>query len=294
VSGRQTAKDDEELSEEDHQTIATIVLGWIFFSNMLMKMKPEDYAERVFLKIGKSRKKPATIRLLFDLIRETSNSVKSPDEFNQALTREMLDQSIEAVEMDNGSHLSYQEHLRRYLDRRRMSEILQYLRDRRVLRHLRGKQAIQKEMHRLPGRVASYSYDTFNERFGGKPSADVKTDNVERISKLLQKPRARSLVYDALKKTNILYNCESFMLAAFFIALKRSKRRNMNKNISLVRVIMKAVNSASLETWKIKSLLNHTVNQDENHLIAFAAVRAKESVKIHRDDAYFLMGLFRY
>lgn len=198
MSERQTARDNEELSEEDYQMITTIVLGWFFLWNVLMKLTPEDYAEKVFLKIGKSKKKPSIIRLLFDIIREKSNLIRSPNEFNQILARKMLDQSEETLVNDTRLKQGNQKHLQHYLDPRRMSEILRHLRDRRVLRHIEGKQAIRKEMHRLPGRVGSHSFDTFNDRFGGKPSADMKTANAESISKLLQKPKARSLVYETL------------------------------------------------------------------------------------------------
>ena len=205
VSGKRTAKDNKELTEEDHQTIATIVLGWVFFWNMLKKVTPEEYAEKVFLKIGKSKNKPSIIRLLFDLIRESSNPIRSPDEFNQKLARDMLVQSLENVAKDNTLESRSQEQFRRYLDRRRMFEVLLCLRDRGVLKHLKHKGAIRKEMHRLPGRVCSHSFDTYSERFGGKPSADVKTYKMERISNLLQKPKARTLVYGALKEIDILY-----------------------------------------------------------------------------------------
>jgi hypothetical protein len=265
---------------------------------MLMKMKPEDYAEKVFLKIGKSKKKPATIRLLFDLIRETSNSVKSPDEFNQALTREMLDQSIEAVEMDNWSHLNNQEHLLRYIDRRRMSEVLQYLTDRRVLRHIRGKQAIRKEMHRLPGRMGRHSFDTFGERFGGQPSAYMKTTPVERINRLLQKPQARNLVYTVLKGTNILYEREWFMLSAFYIALKRRKRVDIHKNISMAQAVINATDNNPEENQEtelmVLSMQEQIANYDEGQIKQFAAEKAKESIKRRKDDADFLSGLFLF
>jgi hypothetical protein len=126
VSGKRTPKDNEELSEEDHQTIATIVLGLVFFWNMLMKMTPEECAEKVFLKIGKSKKKPSIIRLLFDLIREKANAIRSPDEFNQKLAREMLVQSLEDVAKDSTLESRSKEQFRRYLDRRRMFEVLLY------------------------------------------------------------------------------------------------------------------------------------------------------------------------
>jgi hypothetical protein len=259
VSKRQTAKYDE-LSEGDHKDIATIILGWVFFQNMLMKLTPEDYAERVFLKIGKSKNKPAIIRLLFDIVREKSNSVKSPDEFNQTLAREMLDQSMESLINDTRFEQGNQKHSQHYLDSRRMSEVLRFLRDRRVLRHIEGKQDIRKEMHWLPGRIGSHSLDTFNERFRGKPSADLKTDNLERILRLLQKPRARSIVYEALKETNILYEFERFMLSAFYIALKKRKLEE-SKNILLVQYVMNATSSYPIGEWEIRLVYEQTYEQ---------------------------------
>ena len=152
MSGKKTAKDNEGLTEEDYQTITTIVLGWFFLRNVIMKQTPEDFAEKVFLKIGKSMKKPSIIRLLFDVIREKSNSIKSPDEFNQTLVREMLDQSVDALKNDMRFEQGNHKHLQHYLDSRRMSEVLRFLRDKAVLRHLESKQDIRKEMRRLPGK----------------------------------------------------------------------------------------------------------------------------------------------
>jgi hypothetical protein len=124
VSEEQTDKDNEELTEVDYQTITTIVLGWFFLWNVIMKQTPEDCAEKVFLKIGNSKNKPATIRLLSDLITEKSNSIKNPDEFNQALAREMLDQSMETFTYDMRFEQGNQKRLEHYLDSRRMSEVL--------------------------------------------------------------------------------------------------------------------------------------------------------------------------
>ena len=98
MSEGQGAGDKEVLTEEDYRTITTIVRRMFFLTNALMKMKPEDYANKVFLKIGKSKKKPSTIRLLFDLIGEESNPIKSPDEFNKALASKMLGQRAEGSE----------------------------------------------------------------------------------------------------------------------------------------------------------------------------------------------------
>jgi hypothetical protein len=162
------------------------------------------------------------------------------------------------------------------------------------LRHLEGKQDIRKEMRRLPGRVGSHSFDTFNERFGGKPSAYKKTTLIDSLAGLLQKPKACNLVYAALKEANILYDCERFMLSAFFIALKRRRLSAVQRDISMVHKIIKATNSNPIEDWQIRSMREQIANLDEYQIKQFAAVRAKESIERRKDDAYFLAGLFKY
>jgi len=287
---KQTTNDNEELSQEDYQLITTIVLGWFFLRNLLMKLTPEDYAEKVFLKIGKSNKKPATIRLLFDLIREKSNSMRSPNKFNQMLAEEMLDKSMEDVAQDMRLLQSNQKDIQHYLDSRRMSEMLRYLKDRHILKHIPGKQAIRKEMHRLPGRVGAHSFDRFGERFGGKPSAYKKTTQMESLARLLQKTKARNLVYAALKEANILYDYKRFMLTAFYIAQKKCKLADTSR----VHKIIKAINNNPIEDWKIKSMQEQIANLDEYQIKQLAADRAKESIERRKDDAYFLAGLFNY
>lgn len=290
------AKDDEELTDEDYRAITTIVRRIFFLRNALMKMKPEHYADKVFLKIGKSKKNPSTIRLIFDLIMEESNSIKSPDEFNQALASKMLDQRLEDAAKGSSLQSGNQEHFLRYLDRNRMSEVLRPLRDRALLKHIEGKQAIRKEMHRPPGRVGSHSFGAFNERFRGKPSADVKSDNVKSISRLLQKSMAENIVYEALKETNILYEVERFMLSAFYFALKKRKLTDEQKNILLVQIVVNATSRyGPINDWQARSMYKPIYDQisklDNSQIMQLAERKARESTKRPKDNMYFLAGL---
>ena len=137
---KHNTNDDVELSAEDYELTTTIVLGWFFLWNLLMKLTPEDFAEKVFLKIGKSNKKPAIIRLLFDLIGEKSNFMKSPDEFNQKARKRNVRQEHKRFSPEHKiPQHGEQEYIQHYLNSRRMSEILQYLKDRHILKHIPSK-----------------------------------------------------------------------------------------------------------------------------------------------------------
>lgn len=283
------------LTQDDYHLIRTIVLGWFFLHNVLMKLSPEDFAEKVFLKVTSSEKRPATIRLLFDLIREKSNPIVSPQEFNKKLAKETLDKSAQDMTKDIMMPFGDRRYDKQYLHAPRMSEILQYLKDRGLLEHIEGKKAIKKEIHRLPGKleVKRDSSDIFGERFNGKPSAYKKTETVDKLAKLLQKAQARSIVYEILKRFNILYEHEKFMLSAFFIALKRSKPIDISRNDSLAQKVIKATNGPPVEERKIKSLQDQLIKLDENQVKQLAAERAMESIERQKNDAYFLTGLFR-
>ena len=117
-------------------------------------------------------------------------------------------------------------------------------------------------MYPLPGRVRRDSYERFGERFGGKPSAYKKTTLIESLARLLQKPKARNLVYGALKEANIQYDCERFMLSAFFIALKKRRLSAVQRDISMVHKIIKATNSNPIEDWQIRSMREQIANLD--------------------------------
>lgn len=79
--------DKESLNQEDLELVARITLGWLLFYNLISKMTPEQYADKVLLKGTKSKRRLATIRLMFDTIREGSNPLFTPKEFNEKLAR---------------------------------------------------------------------------------------------------------------------------------------------------------------------------------------------------------------
>jgi hypothetical protein len=207
----------------------------------------------------------------------------------------MMGQRVENAAKDSSLDLGNQ-HFQRYLDRNRMSEVLRPLRDKGVLKHIRGKQAIRKKMHRPPGRVGSHSFDAFNERFKGKPSADVKSDNVKRISRLLQKPVAQKIVYEALKESNSLYVFERLMLSAFYFALKKRKLTDEQKNIILVQIVVNATSSyGPIEDWQARSMykqINEQISKlDDSQIKQLAELKARESTGRPKDNVYFLAGL---
>ena len=289
---KKVEKDKEALSQEDYQMVARIILGWSLVYNLIKKMTPEQYADRL-LRGTKSKKELATIRLMFDAIRETSDPLVTPKELNEKLAREMLDKSVNdlrdlTIDAEEGVQLS------QYLTPPEINFVLEMLKDADILDNIRGKEPIKHELNRMPGKLKKDEAGTFEERFGGRPSAYKKSETMNKLSTLLRsKPQACDLVYKTLKDSWILPNYETFVLSAFYLALRKSGEIDITKNESIAQKILRATGDDHVDESKIKSIREELLKLNPEQIKQFAAERAKAAVERRKDDASFLLGLFR-
>ena len=280
------------LNQEDLGLIARITLGWSIVYNLIIKMTPEQYADKIFLNGTKSKRKLATVHLMFDAIREGSDPLVTPKEFNEKLAREMSDKSVNdlsdlTIEAGGGVRLS------QYLTPPEINFVLETLMDIGILDNIIGKEAIKHELNRMPGKSKKDEV-TFVERFGGRPSAYKKSEAMNKLSKLLQSnPQARDLVYKTLKDSGILLNYETFVLSALYLALRNSGEIDITKNESIAQKILRATGDEHVDESKIKSFREQLLKLNPDQIKQFAAERAKIAVERRKDDANFLLGLFR-
>ena len=270
----------QTLTESDLHQIGLVILGWSLIYNLIRKLTIEEYSEKVLLKQTKSRVKYSRIRLLFDAIRTKGKFVLSSKQFNENLAKEMLERSDDEIQS--------QLFPAKYLHSTRMTEILTHLTEIGVFSNLRGKKAIKHELDLKPGSQKGKTDRTpFGERFRGYPSAYKINERLSNLQSVMAKPKACELVYKILKDSNILYECEKYFLASFFIALKKSN------SISLAKIISKSTNSTPIAEAKIMSLQERLRKLDHEQIKKIAAETAKISLKSRKDDAYFLLGLFK-
>jgi hypothetical protein len=282
--------DKETLSQEDLELIGRIILGWSLIYKLITRMTPEQYADKL-LKGTKSKRKLATVRLMFDAIREGSDSLATPKEFNQKLATEMMETSL-----DDSNDLTAAEQpseLSQYLTSPDINFVLETLKDADILDNIVGKEAIKHQLDRMPGR-SKKDEGTFGERFGGRPSAYKKSETMSKLSRLLlSKPQARDLVYKTLKDSKILFNYERFVLSAFYFALIKGGPIDTSKNESIAQKILRATGDDHIDEKKIESLRALLAKLNPDEIKQLAAERAKLSVERRKDDANFLLGLFR-
>ena len=232
---------------------------------------------RKLLKAAGSQRRIAEIRLMFDSIREESNTLLSPEEYNDKLTREILDKSVNDLEditvapedRDNMKILSPSN----------MNFVLETLVDIGLLESITGRNAIKRELHRYPGRSNPGSKDTFAERFHGRPSAYKKSSRVNKLQKFISNPQARKFVYTTLRNSGILYNYEKFCLASFFIALKRNKKIDVSKSDSIAQNMLKATGGNVIAESKIKSMQNQLMKLSEEQIKQFLLSEQKHRWK---------------
>ena len=124
---------------------------------------------------------------MFDSIREESNTLLTPEEYNDKLTREMLNQSVN--DLEDITVAPEERGNVKILSPSNMNFVLKTLVDIGLLESITGRNAIKHNLHRYPGRSDSGSKDTFAERFHGRPSAYKKSSRVNKLHKLITNPR---------------------------------------------------------------------------------------------------------
>jgi hypothetical protein len=78
-----------------------------------------------------------------------------------------------------------------------------------------------------------------------------------------------------------------------FLALRKGGPIDISKNDSIAQKILRATGDDHIDERKIKSLREEILKLNPDQTTQFAAERAKRSVERRKDDANFLLGLFR-
>jgi hypothetical protein len=152
------------------------------------------------------------------------------------------------------------------------------LKDADILDDIRGKEVIKHELNRMPGKLNKHEAGIFGERFDGRPSAHKKSKTMNKLSTLLRsKPQACDLVYKTLNDSGILLNYETFVLSAFYLALRKSGEIDITKNESIAQKILRATGNDHVDENKIKSIHEELLKLNPEQIKQFAAERAKEA-----------------
>jgi hypothetical protein len=178
----------QNLTDEDREILYQVVFKYaMLFYNLTQKYaSPKEYAKKEILKIIQSDKDIATLYTLIYAKNYPPDYLYKPGEINQKLANDMRN-SIQQDYRDMTTQTDDDdEHHERFLHPRDLREkVLKNLESYGIILHLEGKDKIrhhQREVRR-PGKKSLSDDDR-----GGKPSAYIVTEKVEKLKKAIEKP----------------------------------------------------------------------------------------------------------
>jgi hypothetical protein len=273
------AKYSSHLTEQDNEVIEYVILicGAVFYNLINKYHSPKEYAEKVILKVARSKKDLATGFLIFSARKEQPpNQLFWPDRKNSRLAKVM--QQDQHVEDDD-----------RYLHPRALSEILNVLAQDNIYDHIYGKKEIKHLLgRRKPGKRKNYdTTENTGKRLGGKPSAYKISKKFEALIRLMEKPEACEAIRKVLVESKLAYKIEKFVTLAFYFAVKKDPIIAQN----LFRMVSPYYDLK--ENDDVKEYHNLIASLDDSQLEKLAEDCSKITVEKRIYDVHFLIGLLK-
>jgi hypothetical protein len=261
-------KNYAQLTVEDKETINQIL---IICGAQLSKLidshpDPKRYSKKV-LKYIQSKKNIAFVLLFLNLKNMEFSRPYTSNELNKKLAKDIgyntEQQTIIADfknELDNN---------KRYLKPSTMSKALKTLQQEGLLLNIRGKREA-KHIRSLRGKRKSKEYSTFAR--GGYISYHELSLDVDRLKKVMSKPKAVEVIHNSLKKSGWLHKYLKLLIKDSFYIVRNSKEQD-NSMYELVKGANPYIQSGR-SSWK--SFRKYLLSLDDQQL-----EQAAEKLAIH-------------
>jgi hypothetical protein len=206
----------QKLTEEDKQIIGQISLKYAAacFALIGKYPNPKDYAEKVLLRMIRSRKDVAVIHTLAIAKNSTANHLHKPREINKKLAGVM--QTDFVSDFKNG--MSEQE-FSRFFHPREMRKVLKEVEGMGVFDRLTGKKEM-RDLERATRHAGKKPSDGYKRDLGGKPSTYKVTQELEKLKNVMEKPGAIELVWENIARSGIAYELVKYQQLALWHAAK--------------------------------------------------------------------------
>lgn len=207
----------QTLTNEVIQILDQIIIKYAvkFYALIQEYPNPKKYAERVIRSKMVSDTNIAFLYTITYVRNYPSDYIYKPGQLNEKLAndiRNTITESYPILDLEDNNQF------KGFLNPRDLRErVLKKLEKEDIFIHLEGKNKIINKMHR-PGRKKSS--DEVNNDTGGKQSAYIITDEVEKLKKAIESPEAIDYLYDKIINSNLAYKFTKFNVLAFFHAAK--------------------------------------------------------------------------
>lgn len=284
---------EQNLTDEDKEILEQVVFKYaMLFYNLTQKYaSPKEYAKKEILKIIQSDKDIATLYTLIYAKNFPPDYLYKPGEINQKLANDMRNAIQQDYrDMTTQTDEDDDEHHERFLHPRDLREkVLKNLESYGIILHLEGKDKIrhhQREVRR-PGKKSLSDDDR-----GGKPSAYIVTEKVEKLKKAIEKPQALDFLYDKVIKSGIAHQLAKFGFSAFLYAAKMDERVIYKLMGAEASFFQDTITDRDIANFKVT--LQQLQGVDDEKLEQLADHMAKSAIEDRKYYALlFLTGLLK-
>jgi hypothetical protein len=276
----------QKLTKKDKIILDQIVIKYAVTFYALIQKYPnaKRYAENVIVKKLRSNENIATLYTIGYIRNYPPDYVFRPGQINKTLAndiRRTIPQDYMTLDSEENEDNS-----KRLLHPRDLRErVLKPLENHGIFIHLEGKAEIrsqERKRHR-PGKKSS-SDEVRDDDHGGRPSAYKVTEEVEKLKKVMEKPRAIDFLYEKIIRSGLAHKLEKFKMLAFFHATKIDEtaiHKMMGVEASLIQGNLKEEDTADFTVLHKGFQL-----VDDNQLEQFADNIAKSLIE---DRGYYAL-----
>jgi hypothetical protein len=265
-------KNPAGLTEFEKHFVDLYVINWavLYYSLKTKYPNPKDYAEKVILRIAKSRSSLAENFLFMYGNRATTTDLFRPKELN-----EILKKNLDVLEADSST-------TNRYLRESIIRQILRKLERYGVYINIKGKQEIKKYQGRKPKSTSIL------KRSGGRPSAYLVSSVYTTSNENINNPQIRNTIHKKLIDSNLGPLLWKYLFLVLFYSIRE------NKEVALKVFPLAGPPSAAINLTNIKSELDKIASLDGKELERFAIQSATVMLNSHNYfSASGLLGLLQ-
>lgn len=235
-------KNLSQLTEQELFHVELYFTNWVALYYILRTKyaSPKDCAEKVVIKLAKSKTKTAETFLFMHGYRHP-NGIYSPAELNKILKKD-----LGVLQPDSSVTETY---LRPSV----ITQILQNLERYELYHNVKGKRELRKHK-----RIGSEKSPSGFKRLGGRPSAYVISDLYAKSDELMRKPEIRSLIHKKLIESNIGPLVWKYLFMVFLYSFK------IDKEAALKILPVAGPSPAGVNPSDLKSQFDEIASLDEN------------------------------
>jgi hypothetical protein len=282
----------QNLTEEDKEILDQAVFKYAvkFYALIQQYPSPKKYAEKRILKSIQSDKDIAELHIVTYLRNSASGYIFKPGEINQRLANDIRNSIQNNYRDMTVTELQDDEHSKRFFNPRYLREnVLKELERYGIILHLEGKHEIKSHQLEKPHPGKRSSSKEVNNDHGGKPSAYIVTEEVEKLKKAMNKPQAIDFLYNKIIRSRLAHKLAKYNFSAFLYAAKMSDEsgihRMMKAGASFFQNTTTQQDSASFKTMFLQ-----LQRIDDNQLEQIADDLAKSAIEDPGYNALLFMG----